>query len=42
MMTHDIRRHFHSYSRPEAPEQQVHLKDLDHYFYDDNNNGRGP
>ena len=29
-------------SRPdEAPEQQVHLKDLDHYFHDDNN-GRGP
>jgi hypothetical protein len=42
---HDIprSRHCHPCSRPEAPlaEQQVHLKDLDHYFCDDNN-GRGP
>jgi hypothetical protein len=31
----------HPCSRPEAPQQQEYLKDLDHYFYDDNN-GQGP
>jgi hypothetical protein len=34
-------RDYHPRSRPEEPEQHVHLKDLDHYFYDDNN-GRSP
>jgi hypothetical protein len=34
-------RRYHPCGRPEAPEQQVHLKDFDHYFRDDNN-GRGP
>lgn len=31
----------HLCSHPEAPEQPVHLKDLDHYFCD-YNNGPGP